>query len=86
MARKPKTAGMIKQIYRLHSQGKGKKTISRELGVSKNTVKKYLAILESLPAQKEDLLKQEDESLSQYVHPSGRQKEDRRYHYLVSHM
>ncbi len=86
MARKPKTTGMIKQIYRLHSQGKGKKTISRELGVSKNTVKKYLAILESLPAQKEDLLKQEDEVLGQYVHSSGRQKEDRRYHYLVSHM
>lgn len=86
MARTPKTTGMIKQIYRLQRQGKGKKTISRELGISKNTVKKYLAILEDMPGDPEELLQQEDEALSPYVHTSQAQKEDKRYTYLVSQM
>ena len=77
---------MIKQIYRLYSQGKGKKTISRELGISKNTVKKYLAILENMPDQTENILQQEDEALSKYVHRQNTQNENRRYHYLVSQM
>lgn len=37
----------IKQLIRLYRQGKGKKTIARELGISKNTVKAYLNKLES---------------------------------------
>lgn len=77
---------MIKQIYRLHRQNKGKKTISRELGISKNTVKKYLAIIENIPDQTENILQAEDEALSQRVHGQNIYKEDRRYHYLVSQM
>ena len=77
---------MIKQIYRLYSQGKGKKTISKELGISKNTVKKYLAILEDLPTRTEDLLQQEDEALSKYVHRPQTQNEAGRYHHLISQM
>lgn len=42
MAGKPKTMSQVKQILRLHQQGKGKKTIAKTLSVSKNTVKDYI--------------------------------------------
>ena len=47
MAGTPKSISMIKQILHLHGLGYGIKTISRELGVSKNTVKRYLRRAES---------------------------------------
>ena len=37
MAGKPKPMSQIKQLMMLHSQGKGRKTIARILGTSKNT-------------------------------------------------
>ncbi len=44
----------VKQILRLHQEGKGIKTIARILGVSKNTVKAYIHIADrygqSLPS------------------------------------
>jgi transposase len=43
MAAKPKRMGQIKQLFLLHKQGKGKKAIARQLGMSKNTVKTYLS-------------------------------------------
>ena len=33
----------IKQLLQLHQRGKNKKFIARSLGISKNTVKAYLA-------------------------------------------
>lgn len=42
MAGKPKPMSQIKQLLRLHQQGWKIKTIARELGISKNTVKLYL--------------------------------------------
>src|SRR5665811_1853669 len=53
MAGKPKRMGQIKQLIRLHGQGLGKKTIARQLGMSKNTVKAYLQKIETgeLPAE-----------------------------------
>ncbi|WP_157373976.1 helix-turn-helix domain-containing protein, partial [Arenibacter certesii] len=39
MAGKSKPMSQVKQILRLHCQGKGFKTIARTLSVSKNTVK-----------------------------------------------
>ena len=46
MAGKPKRMSQIKQLIRWHGQGVGIKTIARELGMSKNTVKSYLAKFE----------------------------------------
>ena len=37
MAGNPKRMGQIKQLIRLYVQGRGKRTIARELGISKNT-------------------------------------------------
>ena len=42
MAGKPKRMSLVKQILRMHSWGKGIKTIARELEVSKNTVRSYI--------------------------------------------
>ncbi len=42
MAGKPKRMSQVKQILQLHKQGHGNKTIARNLGISKNTVKSYL--------------------------------------------
>lgn len=41
MAGKPKPMSQIKQLIRLYQAGTGKKTIARDLGLSKNTVKAY---------------------------------------------
>ena len=43
MAGKPKRMSLVKQLLRMRHQGKGYKTIARTLGVSKNTVKNYVA-------------------------------------------
>ena len=47
MAGTPKSISMIKQILHLQGLGYGIKTISRELRISKNTVKRYLRQAES---------------------------------------
>jgi transcriptional antiterminator len=56
MAGKPKRMSQIKQFIRLHQQGLGKKTIARQLGMSKNTVKAYLQKIESGELAAESLL------------------------------
>ncbi|MEJ4087065.1 IS21 family transposase [Galbibacter orientalis] len=35
----------IKQLYRLHTQGVSKRSISKQLGISRNTVRKYIELL-----------------------------------------
>ena len=56
MAGKPKPMSQIKQLLQLHEQGKNKKFIARSLGISKNTVKTYLAKLASSSLDKQSLL------------------------------
>jgi transposase len=60
MAGKPKRMGQIKQMILLRQQGNGVKTIARELGISKNTVKTYLQKIEALKANTEELLRLDD--------------------------
>lgn len=60
MAGKPKRMSQIKQLLQLHQQGKGRKTIAKLLGISKNTVKTYLARIERGELDIEELLKTED--------------------------
>ena len=42
MAGKPKRMSQIKQLLRLYKEGVKIKSISRHLGISRNTVKSYL--------------------------------------------
>jgi transposase len=60
MAGKPKRMGQIKQMILLRQQGIGVKTIARELGMSKNTVKTYLQKIEALKSSTEELLRLDD--------------------------
>lgn len=47
---------LVKQIFQLHRQGVGKKTIATTLGISRNTVKGYLRKTELLNLTEEELL------------------------------
>lgn len=58
----------IKQLLRLHQEGKFKKEIARALGISKNTVKTYLEKLHSSGWQINDLLQKEDPELESLFH------------------
>lgn len=48
MAQKPITMEQIKQIIQLHQDGIGIREISRRVGLSRNTVRKYLSNLEAV--------------------------------------
>ena len=50
----------VKQLLLLHKNGRGRKEIARSLKISKNTVKTYLAKLQSLNLKIDDLLALED--------------------------
>lgn len=47
MSNKPITMQKLRQVIRLYGQGKGTKSINSMLGISRNTVKKYLQIFHS---------------------------------------
>jgi len=56
MAGNPKRMSQVKQLLRLHKQGKGIKAIARTLEVSKNTVKVYLEKVKHSPLSIDTLL------------------------------
>jgi len=60
MAGKVKPMSQIKQLLLLHVQGKKIKYIARILGISKNTVKAYLARINDLKLSAQHLLSIED--------------------------
>ena len=69
----------IKQLLRLHLQGKGKKFIARSLGMSKNSVKTYLAKAASLEMSMDALLALEDPVLEAKFHPGDAAYKDARF-------
>jgi transposase len=85
MAGKPKSMSQIKQLLLLHQQGKGRKTIARVLGMSKTTVKAYLAKLQDLttsgtkPWSIANLVKLENPILEAKFHPGNPAYKDDRY-------
>ncbi len=87
MAGKPKTMSQIKQLLRLRQSGKGIKTIAKDLGVSKNTVKSYIERIKSTQMSIEDLIALEDPVLEAKLlagNPSYKKQE--RYHDLTDEM
>ena len=54
----------LRQVIRLHCQGKGSKTINSMLGVSRNTIKKYLHIYHSSGISYDRILSMSDSDLS----------------------
>lgn len=65
----------IKQILRMRMNGMGKKPISEALGISKNTVKKYLEIIDQGGWDLSELIKKDEAELDAIVF-SNRQIED----------
>lgn len=79
MAGKVKPMSQIKQLIRLHQQGKGKKTIARNLNISKNTVKVYLDKLRSSKFKTSTLLSMDDPVLEAIFHPGNPAYKDTRF-------
>ena len=82
MAGKPKSMSQIKQLLRLYKQGKGKKTIAQDLGISKNTVKAYLHKLGQVKMDINALLAMEDPVLEAKFHPGNPAYKDGRFDHL----
>ena len=79
MAGKPKHMSQIKQLLQLHEQGKNKKFIARSLGISKNTVKAYLAKLASSTLDIKSLLILDDPILEGKFHAGNPAYKDERF-------
>ena len=77
MAGKQKGIGMLKQLLRLYEQGHSIKAISRTLGISKNTVKRYLHQTELSGLGLTELLNQSNESLEQLLSGKKSEREDK---------
>lgn len=82
MAGKPKRMSQVKQILRMHQQGKGIKTIAKALSVSKNTVKGYIRKAKSGTLSIEALLSLEDPVLEGKLWPGNPAYKDERYEQL----
>lgn len=82
MAGKPKPMSQVKQILRLHQQGKGIKTIAKTLSISKNTVKGYIHKVKSGELPLEALLALEDPVLEGKLLPGNPAYKDQRYDQL----
>lgn len=86
MAGKPSRMSKIKQLLRLHKHGKGTKTIARELGMSKNTVKVYLEKYRSSKFKISSLLSMDDPVLESIFHPGNPAYKDTRFEDLKDKM
>src|SRR5690606_34163692 len=94
MAGKPKSMSQIKQLLLLHRQGKGRKTIARMLGISKNTVKAYLDKLQSLTTPVKgvkawtipELVKLENPVLEAKFHPGNPAYKQERYEHFKANL
>lgn len=86
MAGKPRPMSQIKQLLRLHKKGDGTKTIARNLGISKNTVKSYLGKLPHLNMSIDELLSLEDPELELKFHAGNPAYKDPRFEHLKSHL
>lgn len=65
MANKLITMNKIKQIIRLYTQKQGTKSISRQTGIARNTVKKYIRAFQNLRLTYQDINELSDEQLSE---------------------
>lgn len=69
MANKSISMGKVRQVIKLYSQGIGKKTIAKRLGVSKNTVRHYLSTFTEMHTTWDELSRKSDRELNDLFHP-----------------
>lgn len=65
MANKLTDMSKVRKVLKLHNKGKSKSFISKYLSLSRNTVKKYIALYQLLNLSPEDLDKQSDQQLEE---------------------
>jgi transposase len=76
----------VKQILRLHQEGKGMKTIARIVGVSKNTVKAYVHTTSRYGLSLPSLLEMEDMALSELLNAPPQDACNGRLEYFKSQL
>ena len=64
MSNNPISMQKLRQVIRLYGQGRGTKSINSMLGISRNTIKKYLQVYHSSGIGYESFLAMSDEELS----------------------
>src|SRR5438046_326319 len=69
MANKAISMSNVRQVIKLHSQGIGKKKIAFRLGMSRNTVKLYVAQFYQLKVTWDELSRLTDFELNKLFHP-----------------
>lgn len=80
MAATPKPMNQIKQILRLHSNGVSIKSIARQLGIARNTVKRYLALQNN---SNQNLLDLSEEQFHEQINPKPTNSQrQQRYEYV----
>src|SRR4051812_40143408 len=67
MAGKTITMSILKQIIRLRSNGVALQTIAKAVNTSRNTVKKYLRLIEVKGLSYDELLQMEDAALDGFL-------------------
>lgn len=70
MGNKKITMQKLRQVLRFYSQGKGTKSIGYIVGLSRNTVKKYLQVFHSLHMDFDEVLSLDDSRLSELFYLS----------------
>lgn len=83
MAGKTITMSNLKQIIRHRDNGMALQTISKTLGIARNTVKKYLQLIDSRGLSYDELLGKSDEELEGLLADPD-QKSDQRHLEIVS--
>ena len=84
MANNPITMSKIRHVLRLYFQKQGKRVISEQTGVARNTVKKYLGIFKSLNIPFDELNKLSDSELEKLFIKGGAREPTERLVYLHS--
>jgi transposase len=84
MAGKTRPMSQIKQLIKLHQNGYGIKTIARNLGISKNTVKSYLKKIKDGGLDIKMLLAQEDPVVESSFHAGTPAYKSDSFEYLKS--
>jgi transposase len=65
MANKPIRMSKLRQILKLHFQGQGTKRIARQTSTSRNTIKRYIALLRVMRLEQEQMGSMSDHELSE---------------------
>lgn len=79
MAAKPKSMSKVKQILQLRKQGRSIKEIVRITGISRNTVRKYLALADQSEKSLSELVQADEKQLEEELSGEPTSGKDERY-------